>query len=160
MRRAGVAKGPAALMGVDPHAGHRIEAAVAAASTQTPSPRNLPASSEGAKARLSTSPRHGAFAKTTVDGTPLTLWVSYPERRDNAPVVIVLYALAVSMTGFEVLPVSSRPMGALALCGSAYRANGGGREALSRTNHVDKAIGTRSRERKSSHSCTRSATKG
>jgi carboxymethylenebutenolidase len=55
-------------------------------------PPTLPASQEDAKASLETSPRHGEYAdvKLPGGGTPLRTWVSYPERKDKAPVVVVI----------------------------------------------------------------------
>jgi carboxymethylenebutenolidase len=58
-------------------------------------PPTLPASQEDAKASLETSPRHGEYAdvKLPGGGTPLRTWVSYPERKDKAPVVIVIHEI-------------------------------------------------------------------
>ena len=52
----------------------------------------LPAPEEGAKAVLETSPRHGEWAEVKVAGreAPVKLWVVYPERKDKAPVVMVI----------------------------------------------------------------------
>ena len=90
LQRAPVAASPAASLEVDPHADHPL-GAVATGAIQAPSQKNLPPSSEGGKARLNNSPRHGELAKTTVRGTPLNLWASYPERPDKAPVVVVIH---------------------------------------------------------------------
>src|SRR5438552_2694182 len=68
------------------HAAHMMEQAA-------PAPNNtkLPADEEGSKARLSASPRHSEWAKIDVaGGTPVTTFVVYPERRDKAPVVLVI----------------------------------------------------------------------
>jgi carboxymethylenebutenolidase len=53
----------------------------------------LPPGEEGAKARLNTSPRHGEWEdiQTSSHGAPLRTWVVYPERKDTAPVVIVIH---------------------------------------------------------------------
>lgn len=52
----------------------------------------LPPGEEGAAARLEKSPRHGEWAdvKLPGDGPALRTWVVYPERKDKAPVVIVI----------------------------------------------------------------------
>ncbi|HEY1342178.1 MAG TPA: dienelactone hydrolase family protein [Bryobacteraceae bacterium] len=52
----------------------------------------LPAGEQEARARLNASPRHGEFAKIDVAGMPakLNAYVVYPERKDKAPVVIVI----------------------------------------------------------------------
>jgi carboxymethylenebutenolidase len=55
----------------------------------------LPASQEDAKAFLEKSPRHGEYAdvKLPGGGTPIRSWVVYPERKDKAPVVIVIHEI-------------------------------------------------------------------
>lgn len=52
----------------------------------------LPPGEEGALARLQKSPRHGEWAdvKLPGGGPALRTWVVYPERKDKAPVVIVI----------------------------------------------------------------------
>jgi carboxymethylenebutenolidase len=61
---------------------------------QAAQPRNpaLPAAEEGAKAAIESSPRHGEWAEVKVAGreAPVKLWVVYPERKDKAPVVMVI----------------------------------------------------------------------
>jgi carboxymethylenebutenolidase len=65
-----------------------------AAPAQPALPRNpaLPAPEEGAKAAIESSPRHGEWAEVKVPGraAPVKLWVVYPERKDKAPVVMVI----------------------------------------------------------------------
>jgi len=58
---------------------------------QTPDP-SLPASAENAKAALEGSPRHGEYidVKMPGGGAPIRTWISYPERKDKAGVVIVI----------------------------------------------------------------------
>jgi carboxymethylenebutenolidase len=61
--------------------------------TFPPMPRdeNLPASEAHAKAALEKSPRHGELVDIkTAAGTPIRAWVVYPERKDKAPVVVVI----------------------------------------------------------------------
>jgi len=53
----------------------------------------LPAAEETAKARLDRSPRHGEWVDVAVDGGPVHTWVVYPERKDRAPVVIVIHEI-------------------------------------------------------------------
>jgi carboxymethylenebutenolidase len=53
----------------------------------------LPPSEETAKDRLNASPRHGEFVKVDVQGTPVRTWVVYPERKDRAPVVVVIHEI-------------------------------------------------------------------
>jgi carboxymethylenebutenolidase len=65
-----------------------------AAAAGPAAPRNpaLPAPEEGAKAAIESSPRHGEWADVKVPGrdAPVKLWVVYPERKDKAPVVMVI----------------------------------------------------------------------
>ena len=81
----------------DPHAGHVMEQA---AQPQPAAARNpdLPPSGDnnGAQAieQLKTSPRHGEWVDIKgSDGTPIKSFVVYPERRDKAPVVIVIHEI-------------------------------------------------------------------
>ena len=55
----------------------------------------IPPGEQQAKATLEKSPRHGEWVDITVPGseTPLRTYVVYPERKDNAPVVIVIHEI-------------------------------------------------------------------
>jgi len=55
----------------------------------------IPPGEQQAKAALEKSPRHGEWVDVTVPGseTPLRTYVVYPERKDNAPVVIVIHEI-------------------------------------------------------------------
>jgi carboxymethylenebutenolidase len=57
--------------------------------------QNLPPAEEQAKAALENSPRHGEFVdvKMPGSGTLINTWVVYPERKDKAPVVIVIHEI-------------------------------------------------------------------
>jgi carboxymethylenebutenolidase len=57
-------------------------------------PKNPPGE-EQAKTALERSPRHGEYVDLKVEGSdqPLLTWVVYPERRDKAPVVIVIHEI-------------------------------------------------------------------
>src|SRR5262245_48545229 len=55
------------------------------------SDENLPPDADGAKAAIERSPRHGEWADVKVEGTSVRTWVVYPERKDKAPVVIVIH---------------------------------------------------------------------
>lgn len=72
------------------HASHGSDAV--AKSDHLPQDPSLPASEENAQQALNTSPRHGEWADIPVAGTEVKLrtWVVYPERKDKAPVVIVI----------------------------------------------------------------------
>jgi carboxymethylenebutenolidase len=87
------AMAPARALAQDAHAAHAPEGASAQA-TPAPDNPNLPAGEEGAKARLEQSPRHGEYADVPVPGgTPIRAWVVYPERKDKAPVVVVIHEI-------------------------------------------------------------------
>jgi carboxymethylenebutenolidase len=55
----------------------------------------IPPGEKQAKAALEKSPRHGEYVDVTVPGseTPLHSYVVYPERKDKAPVVIVIHEI-------------------------------------------------------------------
>ncbi len=55
----------------------------------------LPADAENAQKALTESPRHGQWVEIELPGgdTKLRTWVSYPERSDGAPVVIVIHEI-------------------------------------------------------------------
>lgn len=61
----------------------------AAASTQA----GLPASGNDALQRLTDSPRHGEWVTVRSDADSIRAWVVYPERPDNAPVVVVVHEI-------------------------------------------------------------------
>jgi len=53
---------------------------------------NLPAGEENAKDALNTSPRHGELIDVPMSGGPaIRTWISYPERKDKAGVVLVIH---------------------------------------------------------------------
>src|SRR5262245_36054420 len=55
---------------------------------------SIPADAEGAKAALERSPRHGEWVEIKArDGAALRTWIVYPERKDKAPVVIVIHEI-------------------------------------------------------------------
>jgi carboxymethylenebutenolidase len=76
---------------VDPHAGHMMEQQAPAAAAQN-NP-NLPPDSAGAPARLKASPRHQEWVDVTDGSKKIKSFVVYPERRDKAPVVIVIHEI-------------------------------------------------------------------
>jgi carboxymethylenebutenolidase len=80
----------------DAHGGHAAGQAPPVQPAQPPAPRNprLPPAEDQAKAALSQSPRHGEYADVAVAGaTPVRAWIVYPERRDKAPVVLVIHEI-------------------------------------------------------------------
>jgi carboxymethylenebutenolidase len=83
--------GPASdAVPVDEHAGH-IETGPVALPGATQG-AGLPASNATATERLEKSPRHGEWVSVKVGpADSVTAWVVYPERRDKAPVVLVIH---------------------------------------------------------------------
>jgi carboxymethylenebutenolidase len=77
---------------------HAERSAVSASSTVSVavvSNDKLPPGEDGAKARLESSTRHGEYVNVRLSGTDQTVrtWVVYPERKDKAPVVIVIHEI-------------------------------------------------------------------
>lgn len=71
------------------------DAALAAAQAPAAGGAKIPPGEQQAKAALEKSPRHGEWVDVSVPGseTPLRTYVVYPERKDNAPVVIVIHEI-------------------------------------------------------------------
>ena len=66
----------------------------AAASAQTTRPVNLPPDGDAAAKAVKASPRHGEWVDVPFDdGKTIKSWVVYPERADNAPVVLVIHEI-------------------------------------------------------------------
>ena len=64
---------------------------VLTARAAAPADAAIPPSEDTAKAALERSPRHGEFVDVKrAAGVPIRTWISYPERRDKAGVVIVI----------------------------------------------------------------------
>jgi carboxymethylenebutenolidase len=57
--------------------------------------KDLPADEEHAKSALESSPRHGEFVGVKLAGSKILIntWVVYPERKDKAPVVLVIHEI-------------------------------------------------------------------
>lgn len=80
-------------MPADDHAAHPAPAA-ASISARQPSAAGLPAGASDVTARLSASTRHAEWAMVRVgNDDSVRVWVVYPERRTNAPVVIVVHEI-------------------------------------------------------------------
>ena len=76
------------------HADHAKDQAVTPPSPAPAVEPGLPPAEAAAKATLEASPRHGEYADVKVPGgSPVRTWVSYPERKDKAPVVIVIHEI-------------------------------------------------------------------
>lgn len=76
----------------DQHATHMAQMAAGTGAARADS--TLPPSGDEAEARLAASPRHGEWVTVrTGTGDSTRAWVVYPERRDKAPVVIVVHEI-------------------------------------------------------------------
>jgi carboxymethylenebutenolidase len=76
---------------VDEHAGHELGMSVVPASP-TQQGASIPPSGSAAADRIARSPRHAEWIAIRVDATDSVMaWVVYPERRDKAPVVVVIH---------------------------------------------------------------------
>jgi carboxymethylenebutenolidase len=86
------APAPAQRPAADPHAGHSMTQEAAAA----PAQRNpaLPPDNAAAPEQLKTSARHGEWVDIKgSNGVPIKSFVVYPERKEKAPVVIVIHEI-------------------------------------------------------------------
>jgi carboxymethylenebutenolidase len=77
----------------DPHAGHVMsDQQPAAAPAARPDNPAIPPDNAASAARLKDSPRHGEWVDIKMGaGGPLKSFVVYPERKDKAPVVLVIH---------------------------------------------------------------------
>tara|TARA_Y100000815_G_scaffold274930_1_gene310706 strand:+ start:31 stop:864 length:834 start_codon:yes stop_codon:yes gene_type:complete len=68
--------------------------AIATGLCGTVAAQSLPPDEDGALARLNSSPRHGEWATYDAGGGDMVrAWITYPERGDQAPVVIVIHEI-------------------------------------------------------------------
>jgi carboxymethylenebutenolidase len=76
----------------DVHAEHAMLHLQTANSPAATVDEKLPPSDESAKAALEKSPRHGEYVDVKLEGSsvPIRTWVVYPERKEKAPLVIVI----------------------------------------------------------------------
>lgn len=100
--------------------------------TAAPSP---PPDEAGALEALNTSPRHGEWVDVPMQGsdTPVRTWAVYPERSDNAPVVIVIMEIYGMTDWIRSVADQLAAEGFIALAPdllSGMGPNGGGSESL------------------------------
>ncbi len=72
------------------HADHET---VSSSSGAVPQSASLPADADNARARLAASPRHGEWVMIPAGTDSVRAWVVYPERKTNAPVVVVVHEI-------------------------------------------------------------------
>ena len=109
-------------------------------------PRNekLPAGELGAKPALEASPRHGEWVDVPLkDGGPLHAWISYPERHDKAPVVMIIHEIFGLSDWIRGVADQLAREGFIAVAPdlvTGYGVNGGGTESLATRDDVVKAV--------------------
>jgi len=120
-----------------------VVAALLSASLAWAASDKLPAGEEDAKARLNASPRHGELATVDVGGTPVRVWVVYPERKEKAPVVIVIHEIFGLTDWIRAVADELAAEGFIAVAPdllSGKGANGGGTDSYATRDDVVKAV--------------------
>jgi len=110
---------------------------------------SLPPSEETAKARLNGSPRHGELATVDLPGAPLRVWAVYPERKDRAPVVVVIHEIFGLTDWIRAVADQLAAEGFIALAPdllSGKGPNGGGTDAYASRDDVTKAVSSLPRD--------------
>src|SRR5215813_3672313 len=103
----------------------------------------LPPSEEQAKDRLNQSPRHGELVTIDVAGTPLRAWLVHPERKDKAPVVLVVHEIFGLTDWVRAVADSFAANGFIAIApdlSSGKGPGGGGTDAFASRDDVTKAV--------------------
>ena len=109
----------------------------------------LPPSEDMAKARLDSSPRHAEVAAVDVRGAPVRVWVVYPERKDAAPVVIVIHEIFGLTDWIRAVADQLAAEGFIAVAPDLLSGKGpagGGTEAYPSRDDVTKAVSGLARE--------------
>src|SRR5437762_14106787 len=106
---------------------------------------DLPPGEKEAKAALEKSPRHGEYVDVTVPGakSPLKAYVVYPERKDKAPVVIVIHEIFGLSDWIRSVADQLAADGFIAIAPdliSGMGPNGGGTDSFANRDDVVKAI--------------------
>ena len=105
----------------------------------------IPPDEKEAKARLDKTPRHGEFVDITVPGNkvPLKSWIVYPERKEKAPVVIVISEIYGLSDWIRSVADQLAADGFIAIAPdliSGLGPNGGGTDSLASRDDVVKLI--------------------
>ncbi|HWE94842.1 MAG TPA: dienelactone hydrolase family protein [Tepidisphaeraceae bacterium] len=108
-------------------------------------PGGLPPGEKGAKAVLEKSPRHGEWVDVAVPGTktPLRSYIVYPERKDKAPVVIVIHEIFGESDWIRSVTDQLAADGFIAIAPdmlSGHGKDGGGTDTFASGDDVKKAI--------------------
>jgi carboxymethylenebutenolidase len=103
----------------------------------------LPPAEEAARERLNHSPRHGEVATVDAAGAPVRVWVVHPERKDAAPVVIVIHEIFGLTDWIRAVADQLAADGFVAVAPdllSGKGANGGGTESFADRDAVTRAV--------------------
>jgi carboxymethylenebutenolidase len=105
----------------------------------------IPASAKTAPDALKNSPRHGEWVDVPLPGTDVKIhtWVVYPERKDKAPVVLVIHEIFGMSDWVRAVADQLAAAGFIAVAPdmlSGMGPNGGGTESMSDGNSVGRAI--------------------
>jgi carboxymethylenebutenolidase len=107
-----------------------------------PSPGHdlFPPGEDGAMAALNKSPRHGEWVDIPYDGkTSLRTWISYPERSDKAPVIVIIHEIFGLSDWIRSVADQFASEGFIAIAPdfiSGYGPNGGGSASVSTRDSV------------------------
>ena len=127
----------------DAHAGHEAEVTPMTSQSAAGNPA-LPPGEEGAKAALDHSPRHGEWVEVAMpSGAPVRSWIVYPERRDKAPVVVVIHEIFGESDWIRSVADRLAADGFIAIAPdllSGKGPDGGGTDSLGSRDDVVKAI--------------------
>lgn len=101
----------------------------------TSSAANIPGNADTVAARLKASTRHGEWVDVAIPGSDVKLksWVVYPERKDKAPVVIVIHEIFGMTDWVRGVADQLAADGFIAIAPdllSGYGPNGGGTDSL------------------------------
>ena len=108
-------------------------------------PGGLPPGEKEAKGVLDKSPRHGEFVDITVAGakTPLKAYIVYPERKEKAPVVIVIHEIFGLSDWVRSVADQLAADGFIAIAPdmlSGHGPNGGGTESMGGRQEITRAV--------------------
>jgi carboxymethylenebutenolidase len=122
-----------------------MTAAVRAADTTTAPALQIPPVEADAKSRLNASPRHGEWVDLDVPGrkTPLKAYIVYPERKDKAPVVLVIQEIFGLTDWVRSVTDQLAADGFIAIAPdflSGMGPNGGGTDAFPSRDDVTRAV--------------------
>jgi carboxymethylenebutenolidase len=104
---------------------------------------SLPPSEDEAKDRLNHSPRHGELVTIDVGGTRVRAWLVHPERKEKAPVVLVIHEIFGLTDWIRAVADQLAADGFIAIAPdllSGKGLNGGGTESFTSRDDVTKAV--------------------